>query len=55
MTAERIAGDVDLALLADDDVERLFVIAGLRPVQDELFAGERPFDAAAFARLRRPA
>src|SRR5580693_2510454 len=53
IAAERAAGDVDLALLADDDIERLFVVAGLRPVQDELVIDQARFDAARFQRLRR--
>ena len=46
ITAERTAGDVDLALLADDDVKRLFVVTGLRPVQDELVIDQACLDAA---------
>src|SRR5579859_808558 len=53
ITAERAAGDVDLALLADHDVERLLVMAGLRPVQHELVVGEMRLDAAALQGLRR--
>jgi hypothetical protein len=45
VAAERAVGDVDLALFADDDGKRLFVVAGLRPVQDELAVGEMRFDA----------
>src|SRR5580704_4880876 len=53
IAAERAAGDVDLALLADDDIERLLVMARLRPVQDELVIDQARFDAARFQRLRR--
>ena len=54
IAAERAAGDVDLALLADDDVERLFVVARLRPVQDQLVIDQaaprcRAFSASATA------
>src|SRR6185312_1201317 len=51
--AQRAAGDIDLALFTHDDVERLLVMAGLRPVQDELVVGEMRLDAAAFQGLRR--
>src|SRR5580704_17062877 len=53
IAAERAAGDVDLALLADDDEQRLFVVARLRPVQDELVIDQARLDAARFQRLRR--
>ena len=41
------------ALLADDDIERLFIVARLRPVQDQLVIDQARFDAARFQRLRR--
>src|SRR5580704_2519514 len=50
---QRPAGDIDLALLADDDVQRLFVMPRLRPVQDQLVIDQARFDAARFQRLRR--
>src|SRR5580704_1459416 len=53
IAAERAAGDVDLALLADDDIKRLFVVARLRPVQDQLVIDQAGFDAARLQGLRR--
>src|ERR1700722_2450480 len=50
---QRAAGDVDLALLADDDIERLFIVARLRPGQNQLVIDQARFDAARFQRLRR--
>src|SRR5579885_1215265 len=54
VAAERAAGHVDFALLADDDVERLLIGAGLRPVQDQLVVEEIRLNAAVLERLRRP-
>src|ERR1700733_3557036 len=53
IAAQRAAGYIDLALLADHDIERLFVMARLRPVQDELVIDQGCLDAARFERLRR--
>src|SRR5580704_2146486 len=53
IAAERAAGDIDLALLTDDNVERLFVVARLRPMQDQLVIDQARFDAARLQRLRR--
>ena len=49
IAAERAAGDVDLALLADDDVERLFVMARLRPVQHQLVIDQAALRCRAFS------
>src|SRR5580700_12164825 len=53
IAAERAAGDIDLALLADDDVKRLLEVARLGPVQKQLVVGKVRFDAAIFQGLRR--
>src|SRR5580658_10446033 len=53
IAAERAAGDIDLALLADDDIERLFVVTRLWPVQNELVIDQARLDAARFQGLRR--
>ena len=46
---QRPAGDIDLALLADDDVERLFVMPRLRPVQDQLVIDQAALRCRAFS------